>query len=382
MQDFDEDFEITPNQVWLNAASEGPLPTVSAKALTEAVYWKSSPERLTLAKFSETPLLLKNSIAKLIHVDAKDIILGNSATYGMHLLSNGLSLKASDQVLVMQNDFPTDILPWLHLKLNGVDIVQLKSEGPVLSVEEIIAAITPDTRVICLPMVHSFSGWALDIKSIGAICHAKGIFFIVNMSQVFGALPVDVSTLPVDAVVCAGYKWLLGPYGTGFCWIKPEWREQLHYPQSYWISLLDDHALNSDGDIALPVNTSSRKSDVFGTANFFNFVPWCTSIDYINNIGIDAIKSHNEILNLHMHENLDRNYFTILSPSIELGLTSIIVITHKNKANNKIIMEHLKANGVHLAFWKNTLRISVHLYNTKDDVTRLLTLLNAKGQSL
>jgi len=95
-----------------------------------------------------------------------------------------------------------------------------------------------------------------------------------------GAFEIDLTQWEVDAVVCAGYKWLLGPYGTGFCWIRKEVRQQLNYAQNYWISLMDEASLNSEGPIHLKEDHSARRYDVFGTANFFNYVPWAASIEY------------------------------------------------------------------------------------------------------
>ncbi len=381
MQEFHKDFELTQGQIWLNAASEGPLPSVAAKALLEAIQWKLSPHHLTIPKFIEVPTLLKTSIGQLIHVDPKDIILGNSATYGMHLLSNGLSLGPGDQVILMRNDFPTDILPWLYLKDREVDVVQLPSVGPVLTPKEILDAITPKTKVICLPMVHSFSGWAIDVEAIGEIAQERGITFIVNMSQVLGACPIDLSKMPIDAIVCAGYKWLLGPYGTGFCWIKPELRRQLNYTQAYWISLMDEKSLHGDGELAIAANDTARKYDVFGTANFFNFVPWRASIDYLQGININTIQLHNQSLVKMIHQGIDKKAYQILSPQEPDALTPIVVISHHDKAQNKIIYDQLKEQGIHLAMWKNTLRISPHIYNTQADIDQCITLLNQKGVS-
>lgn len=381
MQNYAKDFDITHGQVWLNAASEGPIPKVSVHALNQAVKWKSSPEQLNIPRFIETPLLLKRSIAKLINVNVDDIILGNSATYGIHLMSHGLDLKQGDQVIVMQNDFPTDILPWLFLKEKGVDIVQLKAKENVLTPSEIKQAISTKTKVICLPMIHSFSGWFLDVVAIGNICKEHNIVFIVNMSQVLGICPVDLRRLPIDAIVGAGYKWLLGPYGTGFCWMQESLRKCLNYSQGYWISLLDDNVLQNEGDLILPKNSSSRAFDVFGTANFFNFVPWKSSIEYLLNIGTENLKLHSEMLIKRIHDQLDLSKYNIMSPSLSVS-SPIVVVSHKDNTQNNLIFDTLKLEGVHTAFWRNTIRISPHVYNTMDDVDRCIQILNLSGKKI
>jgi len=141
------DFSLIQNHVWLNVASEGPLPKMAQRALQEAVQWKNSPHLLTIAKFQQVPYELKQSIATLLHVEPQDVILGNSATYGLHLLAHGLSFQRGDEIILLQNDFPTDILPWLSLQAKGVAVHQIKAAQQVLSVQELQKAITSRTIV-------------------------------------------------------------------------------------------------------------------------------------------------------------------------------------------------------------------------------------------
>ena len=375
MHDYSKDFALAPGHVWLNASSEGPIPKVSAAALQEAMAWKLSPHQLTIAKFQQVPLELKKAIAGLIHVPYDEIILGNSATYGVHLLANGLPLRAGDEIVLMRNDFPTDILPWLHLKDKGVLVHQIQPAGEVLTLAEVEAALTPKTKVVCLPQVHSFSGWPLDITAIGNMCHRHGILFIVNMSQTIGAFEVNVAGLPIDAVVCAGYKWLLGPYGTGFCWVKTELRERLEYPQAYWISLMDENALSTKDEIVLKKDRSSRRYDIFGTANFFNYVPWKASIEYLFNIGMAQVQGYNQLLVDRIIDGMDIEQFELLSPVDKGRRTNIVVFSHRDRARNANILEYLKTQGVYAALWKSKLRLSPHIYNTMEDIERLLSVL-------
>src|SRR5580698_3632797 len=166
-QNYTKDFSLKPKHTWLNVASEGPLPKKANEALQEAIEWKSAPHLLTIPKFQQIPLELKKTISRLIHVDSNDVILGNSATYGLHLLANGLEFKKGDEIILLQNDFPTDILPWLSLKEKGVIVHQLKAQEHVLTPQEIEKAINRRTKLICLPLIHSFTGFKHDIRAIG-----------------------------------------------------------------------------------------------------------------------------------------------------------------------------------------------------------------------
>lgn len=375
MSDYTKDFALAPGHVWLNAASEGPLPKVAAEALQEALSWKMSPHLLTIPKFFQVPLDLKKTLAALIRVRPEDIILGNSTTYGLHLLANGLPLKSGDEVIVMRNDFPSDVLPWLHLKERGVEVRQIQGQGLVLSPEDVLQAITPATRVVCLPSIHSFSGLPLDLVEIGQICRRYGILFIANMSQSVGAFETDVGKMPVDAVVCAGYKWLLGPYATGFCWMSEEVRHKLTYPQAYWAALMDASSLNSTGEIQLPQTRSSARYDVFAAANFFNTVPWKASVEYVMKIGVAEVSRHNAGLVRRFIDGLDGGRYRCLVPKDIAGRSSIVVFSCLDPQRNSRVHAFLNSQGVHTAFWKGNVRVSPHIYNREEDIDNLLSVL-------
>src|SRR3989338_10883280 len=158
MQNYQDDFGPFDGRIWLNTASEGPLPKVAVKALQEAIEWKVKPFHLTNRRFQETPAQLKIAIGKLLNVPAQDVILGNSATYGIHLLANGIPFQPNDEILLMQNDFPSDILPWLALKDKGVVVRQIPVKSHVIEPQELMENLTPATKLVCLPHVHTFSG--------------------------------------------------------------------------------------------------------------------------------------------------------------------------------------------------------------------------------
>ncbi|MCA9402077.1 MAG: aminotransferase class V-fold PLP-dependent enzyme [Candidatus Omnitrophica bacterium] len=374
--DVQNDFESFQGHIWLNAASEGPLPKISAMALREAVRWKSAPHLLDIPKFAQVPAKLKTVIAEMIGVNASDVILGNSASYGLHLLANGIPWADKDEILLMQNDFPTDILPWLYLEHQGVRVKQLRPVKHVFTPEEVRNHIGPKTRLLCLSHVHTFSGQVLQVEAIGKICQENGVLFILNLSQSAGTRPIDLSSGDIDGVVCAGYKWLLGPYGTGFSWMKPELRQKLDYNQSYWISSLNEEDLKNEGPISLKQSSSARKYDIFGTANFFNFVPLEASIQYLLNLGVAAIQQYQHHLVKIILEEIDQKKYQVISSQENSQLSSLCVFSHKEPQNNAKIFNLLKNHQIHGAFWKNNIRLSPHIYNSPDDVKRCCSVLN------
>jgi len=119
--DVASEFGLPRDRVWLNASHQGPLPLRSAEAVAEMVKWKLEPHHLKpSAAFSDLIDRLRTNLATLIQAEEEEIVLANSASYGLHLVANGLHLGAGDEVIVAANDFPSDILPWLRLEQYGV----------------------------------------------------------------------------------------------------------------------------------------------------------------------------------------------------------------------------------------------------------------------
>jgi len=376
MKDYSKDFEDFKERIWMNAASEGPLPKVSAEALKESIVWKSLPYLLNNEKFVNVPLDLKKSVGQLLGVPSRDVILGTSASYGLHILANGIPWKRGDEILLMQNDFPSDILPWLALQKQGVIVKQIKPQERVLQPNELEANISKRTKLFCISHVHTFSGIILDVKALSEICKKNEVLFILNLSQTAGNMPIDLSKLHVDAAVAAGYKWLCGPYGVGFVWIKPELREQLQINRSYWVPRLAEEELHSEDAIEFKEISSARKYDVFGTANFFNFVPFRASIDYWLNAGLENVWSYNNQLIDEFINHLDYNRYDLISPKEGPKRSCLIFITHKQRERNREIFDGLLKNNVYAGFWKGNIRFAPHVYNTIDDIKSVIEILN------
>ncbi|MCZ6917282.1 MAG: aminotransferase class V-fold PLP-dependent enzyme [Gemmatimonadetes bacterium] len=377
VEDFSTDFGPFHDKTWLNCAHQGPLPKVAAAEALEAVSWKQTPYELTTDRFTDVPRRVKRALGRLINTAPEEIVLGNSASYGMHLIANGIPWKAGDEVLLVRGDFPSVVLPWLALERRGVTVRQIEPRGSALGVDELRANLSPATRVFCTTWVHSFRGHALDLNDLGAVCRSHGVTFVVNTSQALGARPLDVSATPVDAITNVGFKWLYGPYGTGFCWMRPELLESLEYNQAYWLSMLTADDLGKPlHDLALRSGLGARQYDVFGTANFFNFKPWAASLEFVLDIGLDRIVAHDQSLVSRFLEGINKDQYTILSPENGPTRSTLVLLSHRDPDRNDAIHRALRDAGVYVAFRSGSIRISPHLHNSAEDVDRALTILN------
>lgn len=369
---YDEYFGPFDGHAWLNCAHQGPLPKVAVDAAKSALDDKIAPYRLQDHAFGATPQRLKAALGLVIHAPPDEIILGNSTAYGLNLLVQGLPLEQGDEVLLVEGDFPSTIVTWLPLRKRGINVRLLRPARWPPSAEEIENGMSSRTRVFCSSWVFSFFGSAIDLESIGTMCRDRGVLFVVNGSQAIGARQIDVSRLPLDALVSCGFKWQCGPYGTGFAWIRPDVLEQFRYEQAYWLA----HGGARSTTYELREDIGPSKFDVFGTANFLNFRSWTASLELLLEIGIEAVEQHDNGLAESLVRGLEELGYILISPATEPERTTLVLFSHEDTPQNQEIKTALEDRKIYIAERDGKLRISPHLYNTSHDVDRAIEVLS------
>ena len=148
-----------------NTAHQGPLPRPAVEAARHAADLKSAPHRIGDDDFNEVPERLRSLLARLVGSPAEQIMLGNSTSYGLHMIANGLPWRDGDEVLVIAADYPATVLPWQRLSERGVRVRPLRPASGLLSGTELAAAIGPRTRLLTVTWVDSFTGRARPCRA-------------------------------------------------------------------------------------------------------------------------------------------------------------------------------------------------------------------------
>ena len=363
-------------RVWLNTAHQGPLPRTAVDAAWTAALMKAAPHRIPDEAFTEGPEQLRGLLADLVGGDPDEVVLGDSTSHGLHLVANGLAWRPGDEVLLVEGDYPATILPWLRLADQGVRARWLRPQAGALTASELSAAITPRTRVLALTWVDSFTGHAADLHALGQVCRAAGVLSVFNASQAIGARPLDVASTPVDAVVSCGYKWLCGPYGTGFSWLHPDLLSRLRPQHAYWLAMQAGGGLGQMRDTGLRDDLGVRAFDMFCPANFLDVLPWTAAVKLILHTGVDAIAAHDQRLVDQLLSGLDPAQYRLISPAAGASRSTLVVLDRIDGTARERHAQ-LAAAGVDIAFREGNLRLSPHLFHTADDITRALNALHA-----
>jgi selenocysteine lyase/cysteine desulfurase len=362
-------------RIWLNSAHQGPLPRPAVAAAAHAAALKAAPHRITDDDFEAVPERLRGMLAALVGSPPEEIVLGNSTSHGLHLIANGLDWRDGDEVLVAAGDYPATVLPWRRLEDRGVVTTAVRPAADLLTAGELAAAITGRTRLCAVTWVDSFTGRVLDLTALGEACRQAGVLLVVNASQAVGARPLDVARIPVDAVVSCGYKWLCGPYGTGFTWLHPRLRDRLRPQQAYWLPMQAGRGLDQMRDTELRGDLGVRAFDVFCPASFLNVLPWTASLEVIADTGVEAIAEWNQRLVGRLVAGLDPARYRLISPAEGPGRSTLVVIEDITGSGRRQ-HERLYRLGIDAAYREGNLRLSPHLFNTPEQVDHTLAALH------
>src|SRR5205823_3302811 len=175
LSDYSRAFGDFNGRVWLNTAHQGPLPLVAIEAAERALAAKASPNLIADEDFVEVPHRLRRLLGRVIGARAEEIILGNSASWGLQALANGLPWREGDEVLVLADEFPATVFPWLVTERRGVAVRQLDLGEPLLRPERLERELSLRTRVVALNWVRSLTGHVVDLAGLHQVCERFGV---------------------------------------------------------------------------------------------------------------------------------------------------------------------------------------------------------------
>jgi selenocysteine lyase/cysteine desulfurase len=204
------------------------------------------------------------------------------------------------------------------------------------------------------------------------------VLLVVNASQALGARPIDVSRTPVDAVISCGYKWLCGPYGTGFAWLHPALLDRLRPQQAYWLAMQAGRALDQMRSTSVRDDIGVRAFDVFCPASFATTLPWIASLELLLDAGIDAVAAWDQRLVDRLLAGIDPERYRLISPAGGAARSTLVVLGPAGGAGGQH-HRRLTEAGIDTAHREGNLRLSVHLFNTPAEIDRALAALHAPG---
>jgi selenocysteine lyase/cysteine desulfurase len=368
-------FEIE-DATYLNLAGQSPMPKVAVRAVQAAIEWKKFPQRIPDSAFFDVPNRVRTSIAKLIGAQPEDIALTSGASTGMSAVAYGLNWRAGDEILTAAREFPLQYATWKPMEAReGVKLNIVSPRDRFLTADDVIAALTPKTRLVSISLVRFDNGVLLDAARIATACHAQGALLLLDASQGCGGVPINVQTLGADFLVSAGYKFLLGPFGTGFFWAKPEHVANMRPGPFYWMAAkgVDNFA---SMDFANPTPAPSGKRwDVAETANYFNHAALDASLEFVLQAGPETVAAHNRKLTELLYQRLPKDRCVPTSPLDPAQRGPFACFAARALEKTVALYDRLRKENIIVSLREGSIRVSPYLFNTERDIDRLISVI-------
>jgi selenocysteine lyase/cysteine desulfurase len=366
---------LAGDTIYLNNASTGPLPERTVRVATEWARLRATPHKVAFDRQFGTLEKGRELIARLIGADATEIALATNTTFGVNLAAFALPLKKGDVVLSPDKEFPANVYPWMALAARkGVEYRMLQCDDDVLDVERLARELEDDrVRCVTVSWVQAVSGARVDLEALGALCKSRGVFFVVDAIQGLSAIQVDLSKIHVDIFCSGAQKWLVGPWGAGFVYVRKELIPQLEPHDVSWMAVrgADDFTKLLDYDFTW--RDSARKFE-FITLPYQDIAAMNASLELIHELGPANVSAHT----LRLAQSIvdwasDRDDVSLVTPSDANRRAGIIAVRPKDP---RAASERLTAAGVVHSLRESGIRLSPHFYNTQEEIQRVLEILS------
>jgi selenocysteine lyase/cysteine desulfurase len=215
-------FSLPDDLHYLNGAYMSPLSKAVEAAGIRGIAQKAVPSRIRPDDFFAQSDLARDRFAAIVNADPRRVAIIPAASYGMSTVARNLHPQPGQHIVILHEQFPSNVYPWRAFRQRGVHLTTVAPSGADERGkqwnENILEAITADTAIVALGHVHWTDGTRFDLETIGQRARDVGAALVIDGTQSVGALPFDVQQLQPDALIVAGYKWLMGPYGTGLAY--------------------------------------------------------------------------------------------------------------------------------------------------------------------
>lgn len=372
--DFKQYFSDFGGKAYLDCAAQGPFPKEAAAEVRRALRLKEHPEEFAETLYEEVPDRARAAIARLIGCNPANVALGTGASHGINIAARGLPLKAGEDVLLPQGEFPANIYPWIGLQESGIGVrFASPSNGRLTSAEDLIRAIGPRTRVVSVSLVAFATGYRVDLTKIGEACRERDVLLVVDGAQGVGAVDFRVADHPIDLLAVSGYKWLFGPYGTGFTYVNPRLIDRLRVLDVNWLSV-EGAAQRRVSPYEMRFREGARRFDTPETASLLNLSAFAASVEFVGRVRVPTIEAHARRLLDLLLRGIGGTRLKVVSDLDPARRSTILALEAPTLDETRAIYKRLRERGVVVSLRDNLIRVSPNIYNAPEEIDRFLAV--------
>lgn len=367
-------FPVTQQVTYLNHAGSSPLNTRTLDVLNRFNHRSAHENPMALfPEILQTIQELRQRAAALINAAGPDeIAMITNTAVGLNTVALSLPLRPGDNVLVLEGDYPANIYPWMNLAHRGVLTKMVPQRNGGLDLNLLAARIDHRTRAVALSTVMFATGFRNDMVALGKLCRERGLYFVVDGIQSLGVLPFDVQEAHVDFLSCGSYKWLMGPKGAGFLYVRRERIPEL-VPGAYVGATSVVDALNFL-DYNFTLVESAQRFET-GMHNISGIIGLNSTIGLLMEAGIEQIAERVMMLTQLAIDDLRERGYRIAASTDDAHRSGIVIVEVEQA---EAACKRLNEAGVVVIPRGNGIRIAPHFYNTAEEVLRVGELLGAR----
>jgi selenocysteine lyase/cysteine desulfurase len=364
-------FDLPDGVAYLNCAFMAPQLRRVSEVGIAAVQRKQRPWRIGPADFFDHLERLRGLFAQLIQGDAEGVAVVPAASYAVSTAAANVSASGESRIVVLADQYPSNVYPWHDLaRRSGASVVAVERPDDGDWTRAVVESIDERTVAVAVPNCHFMTGALIDVATIGEAARTVGATFVIDATQSLGVLPLDVNEVGADMVVAAGYKWLLGPYSVGYAWTAPhcrDWRPLEHH----WAGREGSEDFAHLTSYTATFRPGARRFDGGEASNFVLLPMALAALETVAEWSVERVAATVEPLTA-----------AVVNGAAAIGLpvhaephARHIVGLRLPVGSPAAVVQGLAEAQVHVSLRGESLRISPYVFNTADDVERLLAAL-------
>jgi len=358
-------FKIFQRKIYLNTCSQGALSDAVESGLQDYIaswHEQGSPWESWVERYEQA----RTAFANFINASPDEVSVVTSVSAGINSIASALSFSERQKVVMGEFEFPTMGHIWLGQRARGADVKFVKADGNSIPAANYEKMIDADTCIVPLTHVCFKNGFRSDVKAITQIAHRYGALVMLDDYQDCGSRPVDVRAMDLDFYVTGTLKYLLGPPGLAFMYVRKELIPTLVPSLTGWFAQANPFAYNPQH---FELSPTARRFES-GTPSIPNVYGALPGFEMLREIGMDNVASHVERLTQHLLNNAHDLGIVAKTPADSVGPLVVLQSKDSTLLVQKLAASHIVASNRH-----DGLRISFQVYNTVDDVEAVTEVL-------
>jgi len=371
-------FQIPEGIHYLNCAYMSPLLRSVEEKGIEGMRLKRNPVAIKPVDFFTGVVGIREKFGRMVNCPSSQVAYMPSVSYGMNSVITNIPFVRGQHALTISEEFPScyySAQRWCKTHGAELKVVARKEDIPGRAKdwnERILEAIGTGTAFVVMASVHWMNGTKFDLEKIGARCKEVGARFIVDGSQSVGALPIDVKMMKISALVCAAYKWLMGPYSTAISFIHEDFNDGIPLEES-WMTRPHSERFERLTNYEQGYKPGAVRFDVGQSSNFILVPMLNEALGQLLDWGISEIQEYGRQLSAPLI-----NFFLEKGSLVENELHRahhLMGLPLPPGTDGEALVGRLQSRNVYVSLRGSNIRISVSVFNSGEDIGELMASL-------